>query len=52
MNNRQLTNTFSLIADLLETRTTVIQAASGLSPTTQDTVFLGIWSVVDLIARG
>ena len=41
-----------LLSAVLETRTAVLQAASGLSPTAQDTVFLGIWSVVDLIARG
>ena len=29
----------------------VLQAASGLSPTARDTVFLGVWSVKDLIAH-
>jgi len=41
-----------LISTVIETRTTVLQAASGLSPTAQDIVFLGVWSMVDLIARG
>ena len=40
-----------LLSAVIETRTTIIHAASGLSPTAQDTIFLGIWSVKDLIAH-
>jgi len=40
-----------LLSTLLETRTAALQAASGLSSTAQDTVFLGAWSVKDLIAH-
>ena len=40
-----------LLSAVLETRAAFLQAASGLSPTAQDTVFLGIWSVADLIAH-
>ena len=40
-----------LLSAVLETRAALLQAASGLSPTAQDTVFLGIWSVKDLIAH-
>lgn len=39
------------ISGLLETRTSILHAASQLSPAAQDTVFLGIWSVKDLIAH-
>lgn len=41
-----------LISAIIETRTTILKEASQLSPTSQDTVFLGVWSMVDLIARG
>ena len=40
-----------LLSAVIETRTAALQAASGLSPAAQDTVFLGIWSVKDLIAH-
>ena len=40
-----------LLSAVIKTRNAVIQAASSLSPTAQDTVFLGIWSVKDLIAH-
>ena len=40
-----------LLLAVIETRTAVLQAASRLSPTAQDTVFLGVWSVKDLIAH-
>ncbi len=39
------------ISALLETRTALLQAASQLSSEEQDIVFLGVWSVVDLIAH-
>ena len=41
-----------LLSAVIETRAAILQAASQLSPATQNTVFLGVWSVVDLIARG
>ena len=44
-------NKSELLSAVIKTRTAVLQAASGLSPTAQDTVFLGIWSVKDLIAH-
>jgi len=44
-------NKSELISKAIETRAAVIQAASGLSPTAQNTVFLGVWSVMDLIAH-
>ena len=44
-------NKSELISNLIETRTAVLQAASGLSPTAQGTIFLGIWSIKDLIAH-
>jgi uncharacterized damage-inducible protein DinB len=40
-----------LIAELIETRRKVIAAASALSPAQQDEVFLGVWSVKDLLAH-
>ena len=40
-----------LISALLETRAAILHEASGLSPDAQNTVFLGVWSVVDLIAH-
>jgi hypothetical protein len=36
---------------VIETRTALLHAASQLSLEAQDTVFLGVWSVVDLIAH-
>ncbi len=42
-----------LLSGFIETRTTIINAASQISPEIeiQDTVFLGVWSVKDLIAH-
>lgn len=40
-----------LIADLIETRRKIIGIASSFSPTEQDQVFLGIWSIKDLLAH-
>jgi hypothetical protein len=34
-----------------ELRATILHSTSQLSPAAQDTVFLGIWSMVDLIAH-
>ena len=40
-----------LIADLIETRRKIIEITSSFSPTEQDQVFLGIWSIKDLLAH-
>ena len=45
------TSKAKLLSALRETRTAILQAASELSPTAQDTVFLGTWSVKDLLAH-
>ena len=52
MSTKSQTSKQELLSAVIETRTAVLQGASGLSPTAQDTVFLGVWSVKDLIARG
>jgi len=51
MSTKSQTIKQELLSAVIETRTAVLQAASGLSPTAQDTVFLGVWSVKDLIAH-
>jgi len=40
-----------LISNLTETRAAILHEASQLFPTAQDTIFLGVWSVKDLIAH-
>jgi hypothetical protein len=40
-----------IILELIETRTKILEAASSLSPEQQDELFLGIWSVKDLLAH-
>jgi RNA polymerase sigma-70 factor (ECF subfamily) len=40
-----------LIAGLIETRKRILDAASALSPFEQDQIFLGIWSVKDVLAH-
>ncbi len=40
-----------LIADLIETRRKILDISSSFSPTEQDKVFLGIWSIKDLLAH-
>ena len=40
-----------LIADLIETRRKIIDITSSFSPTEHDQVFLGIWSIKDLLAH-
>jgi hypothetical protein len=52
MSTKPKTSIEQLLSAVIATRTAVLQAASGLSPTAQDTVFLGIWTVIGLIARG
>lgn len=41
----------ALIADLIETRRKIVEIASSFSPAEQDQVFLGIWSIKDLLAH-
>ena len=40
-----------IIFDLVETRRGILQVASSLPPEKQDQVFLGVWSVKDLLAH-
>lgn len=40
-----------IISELVETRRKILDTASSLSPEEQDGVFLGIWSVKDLLAH-
>jgi hypothetical protein len=40
-----------IISDLLEVRRNILAAASALSPEKQEEVFLGVWSVKDLLAH-
>jgi uncharacterized damage-inducible protein DinB len=41
----------NIIAELIEARRNLLDAASSLSPAEQDEVFLGVWSVKDLLAH-
>jgi uncharacterized damage-inducible protein DinB len=41
----------TIISELVETRRKILDAASSLSPEEQDEIFLGIWSVKDLLAH-
>ena len=41
----------TILSAIIETRTALLQAASQLSLDAQNTVFLGVWSVKDLIAH-
>ena len=40
-----------IVADLIESRREILDAATRLSPEQQDTIFLGVWSVQDLLAH-
>ena len=51
MNTEPKTTIQELLSAVIATRTAVLQAASGLSPEAQNTVFLGIWTIKDLIAH-
>lgn len=42
---------YEIIQGLVETRRRILDAASSLSPAKQDEVFLGVWSVKDLLAH-
>ena len=41
----------TVISELVETRRKILDAVSSLSPEQQDEIFLGIWSVKDLLAH-
>ena len=45
------TSNQELLSAIIETRTALLQAASQLTHEEQNTVFLGVWSVADLIAH-
>ena len=51
MNTKSQTSNQELLSAIIETRTALLQAASQLSLEAQDAVFLGVWSVADLIAH-
>ena len=51
MSKNPQTSNQELLSAVIETRTFLLQAASQLSPAAQDTVFLGVWTVKDLIAH-
>lgn len=51
MNTKSKTTKQELPSTLLETRTSILHAASQLSPAAQNTVFLGAWSIKDLLAH-
>jgi uncharacterized damage-inducible protein DinB len=51
MNTKAQARKDELLADLIETRGKIIAAASALSPEKRSQVFLGIWSVQDLLAH-
>jgi hypothetical protein len=51
MANRSESLKSELISVLIETRAAITHVASQLPPKAQDTVFLGVWSVKDLIAH-
>lgn len=40
-----------IISELVEARRRILDAAASLSPTEQDEIFLGVWSVKDLLAH-
>jgi hypothetical protein len=51
MNTKSKTTKQELLSSLLETRTSILHAASQLSPTARNTVFLGTWTIKDLLAH-
>jgi hypothetical protein len=51
MSTKSQTTKGELLSAVLETRAALLHAASGLSLEAQDTVFLGVWSIKDLIAH-
>ncbi len=51
MSTKSQTTKQELLSALIQTRTAITQAASQLSLAAQNTVFLGVWSVMDLTAH-
>ena len=51
MSTNPKTSKQELLSAVIDTRTALLHVASQLSHETQNTVFLGVWSVVDLIAH-
>lgn len=51
MNAKAQAKKEKIISELIETRRKILDAASSLSPEKQDEVFLGVWSVKDLLAH-
>lgn len=51
MNSKLKIKQDKIVAGLVETRRALLAAASSLTPKDQDEVFLGIWSVKDLLAH-
>jgi hypothetical protein len=51
MSTKSQTTRQELLSAVIETRTAVLQSASQLSHEEHNTVFLGVWSVKDLIAH-
>jgi hypothetical protein len=51
MNTKSETPKHELLSALLETRSAILHTALQLSPESQSTVFLGVWSLKDLLAH-
>jgi uncharacterized damage-inducible protein DinB len=51
MSTQAQTKKEQIISGLIDTRNRILDTASELSPVEQDQVFLGIWSVKDLLAH-
>ncbi len=51
MNTKAQDRKESLMAGLVDTRSRILETAVALSPRQQDQVFLGVWSVKDLLAH-
>jgi hypothetical protein len=51
MDDKQIAEKDALISGLVETRSEILDAVSALSPAGADEVFLGTWSVKELLAH-
>jgi len=51
MNKKSEATKHELLSALLETRAAILHAVSQLSPEAQNTIFLGVWSIKDLLAH-
>jgi hypothetical protein len=51
MSTKSKTIKTKLLSQLIATRTAILHIASQLSPAAQDTIFLGVWSIKDLLAH-